>query len=124
MMSEDLGAVAVTAGVNALAGLIGRVPWSQISGRVRRALIRRGHDADPDLARVLDGDGDDGRDGEGDAQNDREQRLAVLLAQLPPEDLAAVVRELKALDHQTEITVHGGKNAINTGSGDQNVTFG
>ncbi|WP_326694526.1 MULTISPECIES: hypothetical protein [unclassified Streptomyces] len=133
-MSEDLGAVAVTAGVNALAGLISRVPWSEIGGRVVGVLTRRGRAVDPRLARALDGEPDaepggepgepDGEPGGEPGESTRSLRLAAALTQvLPPEDLAVVTRELEALGHRTEITLNGGKNAVHTGSGDQNVTF-
>ncbi|MEV5198706.1 hypothetical protein [Streptomyces sp. NPDC053720] len=112
-MSEDLGAVAVTTGVNALVGLIGSVPWSEVVGRVREVLSRRGHDAETELAQALEEQSD----------GEREQRLATALASLSSEDHAAVLEELKSLSHQTTVTVSGGKNAFNSGSGDQNVTF-
>lgn len=112
-VSEDLGAVAVTTGVNALVGLIGSVPWSEVVGRVREVLSRRGHDAETELAQALEEQSD----------GEREQRLATALTSLSSEDHAAVLEELKSLSHQTTVTVSGGKNAVNSGSGDQNVTF-
>ncbi|MFG2406166.1 hypothetical protein ACGFR8_17855 [Streptomyces brevispora] len=112
-MGEDLEVVAVTAGVNALAGLFGSMDWSQIGGRIRSTLSRRGRDADPDVVGALESE-DDG---------ERAQRLAVALNRLPAEDLDAVTRDLETLAHRTEVNIHGGKNAVIVGSGDQNVTF-
>ncbi|MFF8917738.1 hypothetical protein ACF08M_31640 [Streptomyces sp. NPDC015032] len=112
-VSEDLGAIAVTTGVNALVGLIGSVPWSEVVSRVRGVLSRRGRDVEPGLARALEDQGD----------GEREQRLATALTTLSSEDLAAVLGELKSLSHQTTVTVSGGQSAVNSGSGDQNVTF-
>ncbi|MEU9318892.1 hypothetical protein [Streptomyces sp. NPDC048295] len=112
-MSEDLGAIAVTGGVNALVALIGSVPWPEVVGRVRGALSRRGRSVEPGLAQVLDDQGD----------GEREQRLATALTRLSSEDLDAVLGELKSLSHQTTVTVSGGNSAVNSGSGDQNVTF-
>ncbi|MGW2087853.1 hypothetical protein [Streptomyces sp. NPDC001880] len=112
-MSDDLGAIAVTSGVNALVGLIGSMPWPEMVSRVRGALSRRGRDVEPELAQALEGH-DDG---------EREQRLATALAGLSSEDLSAVLGELNSPSHQTTVTVSGGKSAVNSGSGDQNVTF-
>ncbi|SFY36589.1 hypothetical protein OH786_15715 [Streptomyces atratus] len=112
-MSEDLGAIAVTTGVNALVGLIGSVPWPEMVSRVRGVLSRRGGEVEPGLAQALEDQGDD----------EREQRLATALTRLSSEELDAVLGELKSLSHQTTVTVSGGKSAVNSGSGDQNVTF-
>lgn len=130
-MSEDLGAVAVTAGVTALSGLISRVPWSEVGERVVGVLTRRGRAVDPLLTRALDGEPDvepdgEARMGETDeaGESARALRLAAILTRvLPAEDLAVVTRELEDTGHRTQITMNGGKNAVHTGSGDQSVTF-
>ncbi|OKJ33237.1 hypothetical protein AMK22_20825 [Streptomyces sp. CB01580] len=80
-------------------------------------LSRRGRDVQPALAQALDED----RDGDGDG---RAHRLVGELRQLQADDLTAVVDELESLRNRTTINVSGGNNAINSGSGDQNVTFG
>ncbi|MFF3452507.1 hypothetical protein ACFYXJ_35830 [Streptomyces sp. NPDC002667] len=108
-MSEDLEAVAVTAGVNALAGLMGSIPWSQIGGRIRGVLSRRGHEAEPALAQALESGDESGR----------EQRLARVLAGLPSEDRAEI---LGALGAPTNI-FSGDKSPTHTGSGDQHITY-
>ncbi|MER6500520.1 hypothetical protein ABT218_14270 [Streptomyces sp. NPDC001455] len=114
-MSEDPGTVAVTAGVNALVALVSGLPWSEMGSRIRGVLSRRGRDVQPALAQALDEDRD---------EDGRAHRLVGELRQLQADDLTAVVNELESLRHQTTITVSGGNNAINSGSGDQNVTFG
>ncbi|WP_143203590.1 hypothetical protein [Streptomyces sp. CB01580] len=116
-MSEDPGTVAVTAGVNALVALVSGLPWSEMGSRIRGVLSRRGRDVQPALAQALDED----RDGDGDG---RAHRLVGELRQLQADDLTAVVDELESLRNRTTINVSGGNNAINSGSGDQNVTFG
>ncbi|MEU3216036.1 hypothetical protein [Streptomyces sp. NPDC006971] len=116
-MSEDPGTVAVTAGVNALVALVSSLPWSEMGSRIRGVLSRRGRDVQPALAQALDED----RDGDGD---DRAHRLVGELRQLQADDLTAVVDELESLRNRTTINVSGGNNAIHSGSGDQNVTFG
>ncbi|MFE7426507.1 hypothetical protein [Streptomyces sp. NPDC057545] len=116
-MSEDPGTVAVTAGVNALVALVSGLPWSEMGSRIRGVLSPRGRDVQPALAQALDED----RDGDGDG---RAHRLVGELRQLQADDLTAVVDELESLRNRTTINVSGGNNAINSGSGDQNVTFG
>lgn len=112
-MTEDPGAVAVTAGVNALAALVRGLPWPEIGVRIRGVLSRRGRSVQPALVQAMDDNED----------STRELRLVDALAQLPSEDRAAVISELESLKNQTMITISGGKNAIHSGSGDQNVTF-
>ncbi|MET8859273.1 hypothetical protein [Streptomyces sp. NPDC004579] len=112
-MSEDLEAVAVTAGVNALAGLISQVPWSQIGARVKGVLSRRGRADDSELTQALESEG----------EADREQRLAAALARLSPEDRAAIADELGAPPHFSPIVVSGDKSPTHTGPGDQHITY-
>ncbi|MFJ5117357.1 hypothetical protein [Kitasatospora sp. NPDC088548] len=132
-MGEELGAVAVTAGVNAIAALMARLDWGQLVGRAREILVRhRGGAPSPQEPEAGLPNWQDLLTGaEGEDESDRARRLQAIraaLAQMRTADLNALVGELTALGreparHETSVTVNGGKAAVNSGSGDQNVTF-
>ncbi|MFD9334396.1 hypothetical protein ACFWBF_08275 [Streptomyces sp. NPDC060028] len=114
MMADEIVVAGATAAMNAIAGIMGQMSWPEISDRIRGVLTRRGRAVAPGLDAVLRGGGDDAPD---------DEVLGPLLERLTAEDLTAIRDALGQPAAHTEINQYGGKNAVNSGPGTQNVTF-